>query len=42
MEFWKSATLQDDGNVIVWSKRNQELNPKNMFPTVKHSYAVEV
>lgn len=25
-----------DGRIIVWRRKNDELNPKNLFGTVKH------
>ncbi|GBM31488.1 hypothetical protein AVEN_141187-1 [Araneus ventricosus] len=43
ISFWKSAIFVDeskcnifgsDGRIIVWRKPNEELNPKNLLPTV--------
>ncbi|GBM60397.1 Transposable element Tc1 transposase [Araneus ventricosus] len=45
ISFWESAIFVDeskfnifgsDGRISVWRKPNEELNPKYLFPTVKH------
>ncbi|GBM27382.1 Transposable element Tc1 transposase [Araneus ventricosus] len=32
----KSNIFGSDGRISVWRKPNEELNPKNLLPTVKH------
>ncbi|GBL92612.1 Transposable element Tc1 transposase [Araneus ventricosus] len=45
ISFWESVIFVDeskfnifgsDGRISVWRKPNEELNPKNLLPTVKH------
>ncbi|GBO10149.1 hypothetical protein AVEN_191465-1 [Araneus ventricosus] len=43
ISFWKSAMDESkfnifgsDGRITVWRKPNEELNTKNLLPTVKH------
>ncbi len=44
-DFWKRVVFTDesnfnlfgcDGKQRVWRKRNEELNPRNLLPTIKH------
>ncbi|GBN70239.1 hypothetical protein AVEN_126808-1 [Araneus ventricosus] len=45
ISFWESVIFVDEskfnifgsyGRISVWRKPNEELNPKNLLPTVKH------